>query len=385
MRISQLRLLHFRIFIEATVDLLPGVNLLLGENGSGKTSLLEAVATVALTRSPRTGALGECASFGSSDMGISVTVEEGHRSSVLEYRASLQGEGGRWTRALKEDGTPTLARRMLGRLGVVIFWPEDLSLVKGGPEPRRRMLDVVLSQLSQEYAEAATKYRRVLDQRNATLRRIRDGSETRDSLEQWDRALVKYGAIVTRHRREYLSRSQSAVEEAARGIGEAGELAIRYRPGVRGANHEQVDEEAAIVEAIAHVAREEVARGQSLVGPHRDDFEISLAGQPARQFASQGQQRSLVLALKVAEVRSHIEASGRRPLVLLDDVLSELDQRHRLGLIARLGSDLGVEQTLITATEDHGIGLEVDLAQVLKVDKGVLSHLKMPEEKRWKG
>ncbi|HVD03264.1 MAG TPA: DNA replication and repair protein RecF [Candidatus Dormibacteraeota bacterium] len=385
MRISQLRLLHFRIYQQATVDLLPGINLLLGENGSGKTSLLEAVATVALTRSPRTGALGECATFGASHMGISVTVQDGQRSSVLEYRSALQPEGNRWTRTLKEDGTPTVARRLLGRLGVVIFWPDDLSLIKGGPEPRRRMLDVVLSQLSPAYADAAVKYRRVVEQRNATLRRIRDGADAREILEQWDLALVRHGAVVIRHRREYLNRSQTTVAEAVRGIGEGGELGIQYRPGVRGELFEAGAEEAALSVALRQASREEVARGQSLVGPHRDDFEISLAGQPARQFASQGQQRSLVLALKVAEVRSHIETSGSRPVVMLDDVLSELDQRHRLGLIARLGTDLQVEQTLITATEDHGIGSEVEVAQVLQVESGVMRQLTTREEQRRKG
>ena len=383
MHVTQLRLLNFRIYQEAAVDLLPGVNLIVGENGSGKTSLLEAVATVALTRSPRTGAVSECASFHAEDMGISLTARSADSASVLEFRAQRHGDSGRWVRTIKENGSPVVPRQILGRLGVVIFWPEDLAMVKGGPEPRRRLLDVVLSQLYPAYAEAAVKCRRAVEQRNTVLRRVRDGLDRREALEPWDRALVMHGGVVMSYRRQYLQDALPAVREAVSGIGETGEVEIGYRPGLR--DVPAADMEEGILDSIAMVRHEEVARGQSLVGPHRDDFEISLGGQPARQFASQGQQRTLVLALKVAEVRSHIRVLGRSPLVMLDDVLSELDMRHRQGLVARLGSDLQVQQTLITTTDPRGISEEVGVAQTLLVRAGDVTAISSAGSCAWRG
>ncbi len=379
MHISQIRLLNFRVYQQALVDLQPGVNLILGENGSGKTSLLEAIATVALTRSPRTGSLAECASFASTDMGISITVQEESGSSVLEFRAQRQPLQDRWTRVLREDGSQVPARRLLGRIGVVIFWPEDLALVKGGPEPRRRLLDVAISQLSPEYSEAAVKCRRVLEQRNSVLRRLRDGEADPALLQPWDRALVEHGGVVMRYRRRFLEQAQPVVAEAVASIGEPAEVGLSYRPGAKLLGPESSEEEA-LVAALRELTVEERVRGQSLVGPHRDDFEVLLGGRPARQFASQGQQRTLVLAIKEAEVRIHGEILGRRPLVMLDDVLSELDSRHRHGLIARLASNMRVEQTLVTATEDHGIGEEVPVAQVLEVRAGTIG--RQPTEGR---
>jgi DNA replication and repair protein RecF len=366
--ISQIRLLNFRVYQEATVDLRPGVNLILGANGSGKTSLLEAVATVALTRSPRTGSLGDCASFSTSDMGISLTLEGTGSSSVLEFRA--QRQSARWSRALRENGSPVPAREILGRIGVVIFWPEDLALVKSGPEPRRRLLDIALSQTSSEYAEAAVRCRRVLEQRNSLLRRIRDGGADPGLLHPWDQALIQHGAVVMRHRRQFLERAQPVVQEAVAAIGEPALVELIYRPGARPATAGR--EEDWLRTAILDSAREEIARAQSLAGPQRDDFEVLLAGRAARQFASQGQQRTLVLALKEAEVRLHTETMNRRPLVMLDDVLSELDAGHRHGLISRLGADMRVEQTLLTATEDHGIGAEMPVSGVLRVSGGTV-------------
>ncbi len=369
MHISQIRLLNFRVYREATVDLLPGVNLILGANGSGKTSLLEAVATVALTRSPRTGSLGECATFEATDMGVSVTLEPGRAADVLELRAQRQGPSGRWTRTLRENGSQVPAGTVLGKLGVVVFWPEDLALVKSGPDPRRRLLDVALSQISPEYSEAAIRCRRVLEQRNRLLRRIREGEDA-SLLQPWDQALIAHGAVVMRHRRRFLERAEPVVQEAVRAIGESGKVELIYRPG--GDSPQSWCEEDLLRSRLRDVRAEEIARGQSLVGPHRDDFEVIMGGRAARQFASQGQQRTIVLALKEAEVRIHTETSGRLPLVMLDDVLSELDERHRHGLISRLGTDLRVEQTLLTATEDHGVGAEMPVSRVVQVSGGTM-------------
>ncbi|HUY08470.1 MAG TPA: DNA replication/repair protein RecF [Candidatus Dormibacteraeota bacterium] len=388
MYLSQLRLLCFRIYQEASLELLPGVNLVLGQNGQGKTSLLEAISTLALTRSPRSGSLGDCASWGEPRMGVAAHLVSRLGDTELELRAERQETSERWVRKLRQDGDLIQPRQLLGRFRVVLFWPEDLLLVKGGPEPRRRLLDVVLSQLSSPYAEAATRYRRGVEHRNALLRRVRDGQAAPEELRPWTEALVEHGTVVMQERRRYLDLVQPVAAEAIIKIGESAELQLLYRPGLgRGGGWDNKTEPAdALRRALARTASEEIARAQCVVGPHRDDFEVLLGGRPARQFASQGQQRSVVLALKVAEVRQHLSLGGETPLLLLDDVLSELDQSRRTGLIQLLSEELAVEQTLITSTEDPQIGGEVAVSQVLQARGGQLTRQAQPgwELAEWK-
>jgi DNA replication and repair protein RecF len=387
--LSQLRLLSFRIYQEASLDLLPGVNLILGQNGQGKTSLLEAISTLALTRSPRSSSLGDCASWGEMRMGVAGHLVSRRGETDLELRAERQQGSERWLRRLRQDGDLIQPRQLLGRFRVVLFWPEDLLLVKGGPDPRRRLLDVVLSQLSPTYAEAATRYRRVVEHRTALLHRLREGKASPGDLRPWTEALVEHGAVVMRERRLYLATVEPLAAEAIRKIGEPADLQLLYRPGL---GHEerardQSDPADALRRALSRTALEEQARAQCVVGPHRDDFEVLIGGRPARQFASQGQQRSVVLALKVAEVRQHLSLGGETPLLLLDDVLSELDLSRRTGLIRLLSEELAVEQTLITSTEDPQIGGDVAVAQVLQAQGGQLGPARQPgwELAEWRG
>jgi DNA replication and repair protein RecF len=321
-------------------------------------------------------------------MGVAAHLVSRLGDSDLELRAERLDGSERWTRKLSLDGERIQPRQLLGRFRVVLFWPEDLLMVKGGPEPRRRLLDVVLSQLSAPYAEAATRYRRALEHRTALLRRVRDGQATQAELRPWTEALVEHGTIVIQARRRYLEAVQPVAAEAIIKIGETAELQLRYRPGLgRGGSLEETSEPAdALRHALARTSAEEIARAQCVVGPHRDDFEVLLGGRPARQFASQGQQRSVVLALKVAEVRQHLSLGGETPLLLLDDVLSELDQARRTGLLQLLSEELAVEQTLITSTEDPQIGGEVAVSQVLQARGGQLTRQAQPgwELAAWK-
>jgi DNA replication and repair protein RecF len=389
--LSQLRLLSFRIYQEAAVELLPGVNLVLGQNGQGKTSLLEAISTLALTRSPRSVSLGDCAAWGESRLGVAAHLVSELGETDIELRAERaerQDGSERWVRKLRQGGELVQPRELLGRFRAVLFWPEDLLLVKGGPEPRRRLLDVVLSQLARGYAEAALRYRRAVEHRTAVLRRVRDGLAGSAELRPWTEAVVEHGAVVMMQRQRYLKAAQPIAAEAVIKIGEPAELELDYRPALgRGGNASKASHPTdALWSALQSNSSEEIARAQCLVGPHRDDFEILLGGRPARQFASQGQQRSVVLALKVAEVRQHLNEGGEAPLLLLDDVLSELDQERRRGLIQLLSEELAVEQTLITSTEDPQIGTEVAVAQILQARGGRLTRLSQPdlEMAKWK-
>ena len=368
MRVLELRLLNFRAYPKARVSLRPGFNLLIGDNAAGKTSLLEAVATLALARAPRGGVSTELVRWGSSEMGVAATTWSGGAEGRLEMRWRAQPPAWRWNRTLRADGAPITPGAYLGRLRVVSFWPEDLGLVKSGPEPRRRMLDVVLCQLYPEYASALGRYRRALDQRNSALRALREGGGGVAEVEPWQEPLVESGAVLMGHRQRYLEEVQPQAERAAHRIGESAGLELRYLPGTREAAGASWAER--IAGALEGSRAEEVSRGQTVVGPHRDDFEIAFCGRAARQYASQGQQRTAVLAVKAAEIGQHLRHGGQSPLVLLDDVLSELDRDHRRGLLGVLGEGLGVEQALVTATEDFGLKEAVGPSQVLRVGDG---------------
>ena len=368
MRVAELRLLNFRAYPEAQVLLRPGFNLLIGDNGAGKTSLLEALATLALARAPRGGLSTDLVRWGTSEMGVASTTWRGEAEGRLEMRWRAQPPAGRWTRTLRADGAPVTPAAYLGRLRVVSFWPEDLGLVKSGPEPRRRMMDVVLCQLYPEYAEALSRFRRALDQRNSALRAIRQGMAGPSELEPWLEPLVDSGALLMSHRERYLKEAGPLAQRAATRIGEETPLQLRYLPGIRGSSGDGW--RGRLLAALREAAAEEEARGQTVVGPQRDDFEIAYAERPARQYASQGQQRTAVLAIKAAEVSQHLVQGGQSPVVLLDDVLSELDRDHRRGLLEVLGEGLGVEQALVTATEDSGLEEAVGPSQVLLVGGG---------------
>ncbi len=370
MRVAELRLLNFRAYPEAQVLLRPGFNLLIGDNGAGKTSLLEALATLALARAARGGLSTDLVRWGTSEMGVAAITWRGEVEGRLEMRWRVQPPGGRWSRTLRAEGAPVTPAAYLGRLRVVSFWPEDLGLVKAGPEPRRRMLDVVLCQLHPEYAHALSQFRRSLDQRNSALRGIREGRSGPAELGPWLEPLVHSGALLMAHRERYLKEVGPLAQRAASRIGEAAPLELRYLPGTRGASGDGWRER--LVAALRESADEEEARGQTVVGPQRDDFEIAYAERPARQYASQGQQRTAVLALKAAEVGQHLAEGGQSPVVLLDDVLSELDRDHRRGLLEVLGEGLGVEQALVTATEDSGLEEAIGPSQVLLVRGGVV-------------
>ena len=368
MRVAELRLLNFRAYPGAQVFLRPGFNLLIGDNGAGKTSLLEALATLALARAARGGLSTELVRWGASEMGVAATTWRGEVEGRLEMRWRAQPPAGRWSRTLRAEGAPVTPAAYLGRLRVVSFWPEDLGLVKAGPEPRRRMLDVVLCQLYPQYAQALSLYRRALDQRNSSLRAIREGRADRAELRPWLEPLVQYGALVMSHRERYLKEAGPLAQRAAGRIGERTPLELRYLPGTRGASGEGWGDR--LLWALRDAEEEEVARGQTVVGPQRDDFEIAYADRPARQYASQGQQRTAVLAIKAAEVSQHLAEGGQSPVVLLDDVLSELDRDHRRGLLEVLGEGMGVEQALVTATEDSGLEEAIGPSQVLLVSGG---------------
>jgi DNA replication and repair protein RecF len=347
--VLRLRLHHFRNYAEVTVHLGPGLNVIAGSNAQGKTNLLEAVATLALTRSPRAATSADLLMWGSDRCQVDAGVVRGAMENELAVRFERSDGSERITRTTTVDGKPRQARALLGVCPVVLFWPDDLQLVKSGPESRRRLLDTLLSQLDHRAANHLVRYRRVLEQRNALLHRIRAEGTGRGALAGFTQELAHHGArIVVARMRLVTALTPLAAAALHHLSGGRERLDLRYVSTVGVADTEE-DVEGVMLDTLERRRHDEEARGMTLVGPHRDDLDILLDARPARHTASQGQQRSIVLACKLAEMRHVADVTGYAPVVLLDDVLSELDRGRRADLLTALAG--GVQQVLVTTTE----------------------------------
>jgi len=335
MRLTRLRLQNHRNYAQLELTPGPGVNVFIGPNGQGKTNLLEAVAMLALSSSPRARRESELVGPVAAGSRIAAEVESAGLKRELAITLALEGERAR--RTIEVDGARRRAFELPGHFRVVLFWPDDLGLVKGGPELRRRFLNQMLVQVEPGYARAISGLRRILEQRNSLLKRIAAGEGGEDMLEAWNAELVRVGTEVARAR-------SSAVSELAP---EAARCHLQIAAGER----LQIDYEGPpenLAQAVNNSLAEDLRRGTTSVGPHRDDIRIMLDGQDARAFASQGQQRTAVVSLKLAEAGLIQRRTGERPVLLLDDVLSELDGERRAALLGEVAAG---GQVVVTSVE----------------------------------
>lgn len=335
MRLRSLRLRNYRNYGHQDLVPGPGVNVFIGANGQGKTNLLEAVAMLALSSSPRARRESELIGPVTTSSRIEADVETTGKN--LQVAITLTVEGDRTRRVIEVDGVRRRAFDLPGQFRVTLFWPDDLGLVKSGPELRRRFLNQMLVQVEPGYARALAGLRRVLEQRNSLLKRIAAGEGGHDVLEAWNEELVQLGTQIARARARAVD---ELLPDAARCHSEiaAGErLEIRYQGPPEN-----------LAEAVHNSLPEDLRRGSTSVGPHRDDVTVLLQGQEARSFASQGQQRTAVVSLKLAEAALIFRRTGERPVLLLDDVLSELDSERRGALLDEVA---GGGQVIITSVE----------------------------------
>jgi DNA replication and repair protein RecF len=371
MHISQLTLRNFRNYLALELPLQPGTTLFYGPNAAGKTTLLEAVYFLATTRSPRTSADRELINWDTpTDLGIAPFA----RLTTRLVRRTLSGTSEQINIELviqrKQDaaGLPLattqktirinrMARRALdlvGQLRVVLFTPLDIDLLTGSPADRRRWLDVMLSQLDGRYVRALSDYNKVLLQRNALLRSWRDGrrpriDEARRQLQFWDAQLAANGAYIINERRkaiQQLAELGSPIHQDIAGVPQ--KMTINYIATVDGPADRNALRQA-FEEVLERGRRDELERGQTLVGPHRDDLTCRLDHVDIGVYGSRGQQRSLTLALKLAEAELMRYRTNDAPILLLDDILSELDAARRAHLLQFI--DRPHQQTLMTAAD----------------------------------
>jgi DNA replication and repair protein RecF len=335
LQLRRLQLRNHRNYAHLDLTPGPGVNVFIGANGQGKTNLLEAVAMLALSSSPR--ARREVELVGPVAAGSRIEADVERAGSSIELVLALNLEGERARRVIEVDGVRKRAFDLPGHFRVTLFWPDDLGLVKAGPELRRRYLNQMLVQVQPGYARALSALRRVLEQRNSLLKRIASGEESMDVLVPWDEELVKVG-------REISEARQTAVRELA-------PEATRSHAEIASGEHleiEYVGPAGDMAEAVHNSLAEDLRRGSTSVGPHRDDLRVLLGGQEARAYGSQGQQRTAVVSLKLAEAALVTRRTGERPVLLLDDVLSELDGERRAALLHQVAAE---GQVIITSVE----------------------------------
>ena len=355
MELRRLELRNHRNY--ARLDLVPGtgVNVFIGPNGQGKTNLLEAVAMLALSSSPR--ARREVELVGPVGPGSRIAAAVMAHGRSLEIDMALDVEGERAKRTIEVDGVRRRAVDLPGNFRVTLFWPDDLGLVKAGPELRRRFLNQMLVQVEPGYARALAGLRRVLEQRNSLLKRVAAGEERADALRAWDAELVRYGSEISAARATAVGELLPVAARAHAEIADGERLDIAYE----GPPEDFAD-------AVQKSLTDDLRRGVTTVGPHHDDMGITLGGRDARSYASQGQQRTAVVSLKLAEAELVAARTGERPVLLLDDVLSELDAERRAALLRRVGHG---GQVIITSAEAGPFPPElISEARVWTVENG---------------
>lgn len=366
----------------------PGPQLVWGPNAAGKTSLLEAIMLLAWGHSHRTTADSELIRWGSELARIEGTVHAGPHPAhdrphtgdqVVEVALVRSGSGSR--RRIRVNGVPRRAAALPGVLRAVIFAPEEMLLVVGGPGLRRAALDRLAAQAAPAYASDLATYQRALQQRNALLRAIREETASREQLRYWDATVVQAGGAIVAERlrlleelREPLARAHAEIAPDE-GVGSG--LGLRYLTNAPTRDGELPAD--ALARRLAETADKEIWNGATLVGPHRDDLAFELGGRELAGFASRGQQRTAILAFKLAELDILTDLDGRPPLLLLDDVFSELDPDRRAHLVRRIAD---LPQAFVTTTTPDDLDPELRARatrwQVLPAGEGEPARLAGP-------
>ena len=378
MYLERLCLRNFRNYKECDITFHLPVTLVVGKNAMGKTSLLESLYFLCTGESHRANSAVELIRHTSEGFAVIGYFRNDKRPDTLIRLDAVKPRQGAFR--LKTDGVLQRKRSdWIGRFNVVVFSPESLDIVKGSPTFRRRWLDLLLSQLNREYLEELQRYRDILQHRNALLKRVSIGKGAVSEISIWDGLLLESGVALIGARYTALARLSSVVQRTHLSLtGESEQLLLNYVPGLGLADMELSDITNLsdyFRDALEQARRDELRRGVTLVGPHRDDFVLTLETlnglrETARTYASQGQCRTIALALKLAELEFIHEDTGVAPLFLLDDVLSELDMKRRAYLLAYL-QDIAA-QTVITATDKDVMGDVLKDVHLLIVEDGVV-------------
>ncbi len=348
MIIKSLELCNFRNYTREDFHFHPGTNVLYGDNAQGKTNVLEAIFVGGTTKSHKGSKDAEMIKSGERESHIRYFVEKRKRTVKVEIHMKKGSSKG-----IAVDGIPIRnSNELLGQANIVFFAPEDLSIIKDGPEERRRFLDMELCQLSRPYLHYLTKYKRVLKQRNALLKQIQENRDLRSSLDIWNSQLAEYGKKIIDMRQSFTENINEIMKKKYESLtGGREDILVTYNPNCREKDFEN---------QLFMEEDRDIFLGTTTVGPHRDDLSFVTEGKDLRKFGSQGQKRTAALSLKMAEIDIVESTTGEKPVLLLDDVLSELDRNRQNYLLENIK---GI-QTIITCT-----GLEEFVENEINIDR----------------
>lgn len=343
MKLTELNLHHFRNYDEDQVEFSPQINVLIGENAQGKTNLLESIYVLAMTRSHRTNNDRELIEFGKDAAQIKGTVQRELGSLKLELDIGKHGK-----KAKANHLEKARLSEYLGQLNVILFAPEDLALVKGAPTVRRRFIDMEFGQVSPKYLHDLTQYRDILKQRNRYLKQLQS-HEAQDQLylEVLSEQLAAVGGAIISQRVKFLSELEGYAQELHQSITQGREnLTFEYSSAVKDASTlTEVELSEALMDLYLQNQSKEIFQGTTLYGPHRDDVRFLINHKNVQTYGSQGQQRTTALSVKLAEIDLMKNQTGEYPILLLDDVLSELDGARQTHLLKTIQDKV---QTFLT-------------------------------------
>ena len=377
MKIKSLKLLYFRNYLSTNIEVHPSLNVLVGNNANGKTNIIESIFCLALGKSYRTKSDSECIMFGETATAMSCIVNKNNRELDIMLGINNKGKSAKIAGIKKTKLTD-----FVGELNVVLFSPEDLQIVKGSPALRREFMNREFYQFSRIYHKYYLMYQHLLKQRNSYLKDMRKNPKDEMSLaylETLTSQLAKVALYITKERVSFVQDISKLTYKNMLNISNGQEtLKIKYKSSVLDAlNIAEINDESFTEENLTKVMMkksfDDIMRGSTKIGPQHDDLEFYINDLDAKMYASQGQQRSIVLSLKLAEINYLKEKTGTYPVLLLDDVLSELDKNRQLKLLDAINENV---QTFITTPSISDIKEDLlKKAKVLKIEDGNISEI----------
>lgn len=358
MIIKSLELMNFRNYEFLDLKFSEGTNILYGDNAQGKTNVLEAIYLSATTKSHKGSKDRDIVKFDSEEAHIRTYLEK----QEIQYKVDVHLRKNK-SKGIAIDGQKIKkAADLLGLLNVVFFSPEDLSIIKNGPAERRRFVDMELCQLDNFYIYNLNHYNKIVNQRNKLLKDMYFKPELKETLNIWDSQLVSFGSKIIERRRTFVDQLNEIIYDIHKKLsGDKEELSIKYEPDVK------IDDFARLMK---NSQEKDIRLKQTSVGPHRDDFCFMVGNIDIRRFGSQGQQRTAALSLKLSEIELVKKIAKDTPVLLLDDVLSELDSSRQNYLL----SSIGDVQTIITCTGlDEFVNNRFEIDKVFKIVEGVVN------------
>ena len=377
MKIKTLKLLYFRNYLSLNIEVHPSLNVLVGDNANGKTNIIESIFCLALGKSYRTKSDSECIMFGEEVAAMSCVLEKNDKTLDIMLGINNKGKSAKIAGLKKTKLTD-----FVGELNVVLFSPEDLQIIKGSPSLRREFINREFYQFSRIYHKYYLLYQHLLKQRNSYLKDMRKNPKDELSLaylETITSQLVKIAMYITKERALFIKNLSKLAQKNMLNISNHKEdLELKYKSSILDMlNINSVEDkdfnEENIIKKIMDKSYDDIMRGSTRIGPHHDDLEFFINKLDAKMYASQGQQRSIVLSLKLSEIDYLKSKTGSYPILLLDDVLSELDRNRQLKLLDAINENV---QTFITTPSISDIKEDLlKKAKVFKINNGTISEI----------